>query len=115
MVHLAKRFKAKKMVPLKDIAKTEAISFDFLEKILLELEKSKLIKSKKGFGGGYILAKSPSKITAKEIIDPLENTIAVDCSLCGKNKNCISKNVWHKIDSAVDKTLKSIKLSTLIK
>lgn len=114
MVYLAKNFKSKKFVTLKNISEKEAIPFDFLEKILSELEKVKLVRGKKGIGGGYILSMNPKKITAKDIIETLENTISVDCSFCGKSKKCVSKNVWKKIDIAINKTLKSINLENLI-
>jgi Rrf2 family protein len=112
MVCLAK---TKEVTSLKNISEKEGISFDFLEKIMSELEKGKLVKAKKGTQGGYILAKSPAKITAKSIVEILENTTAVDCSCCGKSKKCLARSVWKKIDDAVQKTLKSITLATLIK
>ncbi|MGA2418001.1 MAG: Rrf2 family transcriptional regulator [Candidatus Staskawiczbacteria bacterium] len=115
MVFLAKNFKSKKFSLLKDVSEKEAIPFDFLEKILSDLEKTKLVKGKKGIGGGYILAKNPKKITAKDIVDPLENTTAVDCRFCGKSRKCLTKNVWRKIDVAINKTLKSITLADLIR
>ena len=114
MVYLAKHRDKKEFSPLKDISEKEGISFDFLEKILTDLEKAKLIKSKKGINGGYVLARNPAKISAKDIVEILENTNSVDCSFCGKSKKCLTKNVWQKIDLAVDKTLKSITLKKLI-
>lgn len=115
MVYLSKRFKEKKWASLKDVSEKETIPFDFLEKIFSDLEKTGLVKAKKGIGGGYSLAKNPSKITIKDIVSPLENTTPVNCRLCGKSKRCASKNVWGKVDTAIEKTLKSIKLSDLIK
>ena len=114
MVFLAKNYKKAVFVPLKNVSEKEAIPFDFLEKILSELEKVKLVKGKKGIGGGYILAKDPKKITAKDIVEKLENTTAVDCSFCGRSKKCLTKNVWGKIDKAINKTLSSITLKDLI-
>ena len=114
MVYLAKQ-KSGGFFSLKDISEKENISFDFLEKIMNELEKNKLVKSKKGIAGGYALAKKTSQITAKDIVEVLENTTAVDCRLCGKSKQCMAKTVWGKIDLSIDKTLKSIKLSSLTK
>lgn len=113
MVYLAKKG-PKEFFSLKDISKKESIPFDFLEKIMSELERIKLVKSKKGILGGYVLARGPERITAKDIVEALENTMAVDCSLCGKSKKCLSRNVWRKIDNAVQKTLKSITLKALI-
>ena len=115
MVLLAGNFKSKKLLSLKDISEKENISFEFLGKIFSELEKAKLVKGKKGIGGGYVLLKDPKKITAKDIVDVLEETTSVHCSLCGKKSKCASKNVWAKVDLALSKALKSVKLSSLIK
>ncbi len=112
MVYLAK---TKKVTSLKNISEKEIIPFDFLEKIMSQLEKGKLVIAKKGIQGGYILSKKPEKINAKNIVEVLENTTAVDCSLCSISGKCLTKSVWRKIDTAIGKTLKSITLSTLIK
>ena len=115
MVLLAKSYKSRKLLNLKEISQKELIPFEFLGKIVSELEKAKLVKGKSGIGGGYILAKAPQKITAKDIVDILEDTMPVNCSLCGKKNKCASKSVWGKVDLAIAKALKSIKLSNLIK
>jgi len=115
MVYLAKKQKGGDVISLKEASKAEAIPFNFLEKIMGQLEKAGLLSSKKGVQGGYFLARKSKDITAKEIVEALENTTSVDCSFCGKSKKCISKNVWKRIDFAVDKTLKSISLAELIK
>lgn len=111
MVCLAKN---KKIMTIKDVSKNETIPFEFLGKIFLNLEKKGLVKAKQGIGGGYMLAKPASKITAKDIVGALEETTSVDCSFCGMAKHCASKSVWGKIDKSIEKTLKSIKLSSLI-
>jgi Rrf2 family protein len=115
MVCLAESYKKKEIVSLKEISQKEAIPFNFLEKIVSQLEKAKLVKGRKGVGGGYILTKSPAKITAKDIVGVLEDTLPVNCALCGKKQKCASKNVWLKVDLAIEKALKSVKLSSLIK
>jgi Rrf2 family protein len=115
MIFLARKFKDKKDYSLKEISKSEGVSFDFLEKILSELEKKGLVKSKKGAYGGYRLARNPSSINAGQIVEVLEKTTTpVDCFLCGRAKKCASKNVWKKIETNINKTLKGIKLSDLI-
>ena len=115
MVYLAKKFAENKPITLKEVSRQEAVPFNFLEKIILDLERAGLVRGKKGIGGGYILSKNPNKITAKDIVEILENTTAVDCSFCGKSKKCLTKNVWRKIDIAINKTLQSITLKNLIK
>ena len=115
MVYLAKKFAENKPITLKEVSRQETVPFNFLEKIILDLERAGLVRGKKGIGGGYILSKNPNKITAKDIVEILENTTAVDCSFCGKSKKCLTKKLWRKIDIAINKTLQSITLKNLIK
>ena len=115
MVLLAKNHGAKHILSVREISNKEAIPYGFLEKIILQLENAGLVESKKGALGGYVLSSTPAKISAKDIVDILEGKEStVDCRLCGKAKKCLTKNVWKKIDLAIEKTLKSITLKDLI-
>jgi Rrf2 family cysteine metabolism transcriptional repressor len=115
MTYLAKNYKAKNICSVKLISKAEAIPFEFLEKIISQLEKEKLVEGKKGVLGGYVLSKSPKKISTNDIVSILEdNKKPVDCSLCGRKSQCLTKNVWLKVEIALNKTLKSITLQDLI-
>ncbi|TET84049.1 MAG: Rrf2 family transcriptional regulator, partial [Candidatus Nealsonbacteria bacterium] len=122
MVYLA-RFQDK-ICPLRVISKKEGISFDYLEKIILKLEKTGLIKAKKGSQGGYFLGREPSKIKIGEIIRTLEgNTGLVKCIATGKERKyhcprerkCLTKNFWKKIQDSLNSALDSITLADLIK
>ncbi len=116
MVCLAKNYRAKQICSTKKISKKEGIPFEFLEKIILQLEKANLVKSKKGVSGGYILAKSPKKISANDVVSVLEeNKKTVDCALCQRKTKCLTKNVWAKVNLALNKTLQGITLENLIK
>ncbi|OGZ79641.1 MAG: hypothetical protein A2528_03300 [Candidatus Staskawiczbacteria bacterium RIFOXYD2_FULL_37_9] len=116
MVHLAKnKGKSNKAISIRKISNIEGVPFEFLSKIFSELEKAKLVTARHGANGGYVLAKNFKKITAKDIVKKLENTTSVDCSFCKKSKKCLTKNVWRKIDVAINKTLQSITLENLIK
>ena len=116
MAFLTKNYKSKKVCSTKLISKKEEIPFDFLEKIIMQLERAKLVKGKKGVFGGYILAKPPQTISANDIVSVLErNKKPVDCSLCGRKNKCMTKNVWAKLENSLNKTLKSITLKDLIK
>jgi Rrf2 family protein len=121
MVYLAKVFKKDKVFPLREIAKEEDISFDYLEKIISKLEKAGLVKSKKGVQGGYSLARPPQKIKLAEIMRTLEGEmVLVKClakmkkSVCPKEKKCLAKNFWKKIQNSLESTLDSMTLSDLI-
>jgi len=124
MVYLANPSLQNKPCSLKKISKDENIPFNFLEKIFLKLKKYRLINAKKGVQGGYLLSRPPQKIKVSEIIKVLEGTIApVFCIakekekkiFCPRKKICKTKQVWKKIQDALDSTLKSITLADLIK
>jgi Rrf2 family protein len=116
MVCLAKNYKTKQIFSTKTISEKEEIPFDFLEKIISQLEKEKLVKGKKGVRGGYILYKPPQKISVKDIMFVLEdNKKPVDCAFCGRSKKCLTKSVWSKLEMAFNKTLEAITLKDLIK
>jgi Rrf2 family protein len=120
MVYLA-RF-PKQISSLKTISKSEEIPFDYLEKIISKLEKASLIKSKKGVSGGYCLAKNPSKIKIGEIIRILEGDIVlVKCisgqkgCMCTRERECLTKSFWKKIQDSLNSALNSLTLKDLIK
>ena len=122
MVYLAK-FK-NKISPLKEISKKEGISFDYLEKILSKLEKTGLVEAKKGVRGGYFLARSPARIKIGEIIRNLEGTTSlVKCIVgakilryhCARERKCLTRNFWKKIQDSLNYTLNSMTLADLIK
>lgn len=121
MVYLART--KQKICPLKLISKAEGISFDYLEKIISRLEKVGLVKAKKGVQGGYFLGKAPSKIKLSEIIRALEGEKnLVKCIkfsgkkiYCPREKKCLTRSVWKKIQDSLNNTLDSITLGDLIK
>lgn len=119
MVYLAKC--KREVCPLKLVSKDEGISFDYLEKIISNLEKAELVKAKKGVQGGYFLAKKASKIKISDIISALENRQGlVKCttkksSKCPLEKRCLAKSFWCKVQKALDSALNSVTLSDLLK
>ena len=114
MVHLAKG-KSNKAVSIRQISNIEGVPFEFLSKIFCSLEKGKLVVGRHGANGGYSLAKKPAQIAIVDIIELLEDINTVNCSLCARSKKCLAKNVWNKIDKAINKTLSGITLADLIK
>jgi Rrf2 family protein len=120
MVLLAKKYNGPNGTPrvlsVREMANLEAIPYGFLEKIIIQMEKAGLLRAKIGALGGYALALAPAKISVKNIVDVLDkNKKAVDCSLCGRSKKCLTKNVWEKVENSLNKTLDSITLADLIR
>jgi DNA-binding IscR family transcriptional regulator len=70
--------------------------------------------------GGYSLAREPSQINLKEIVDLLEgDSSLVDCvkdpSACSRVPICVSRDVWAMIGGKISETLSAITLDTLVK
>lgn len=119
MVELALHFNQGSIF-LKDIAKNEEISEKYLSHLVIPLKASGLISSSRGTHGGYRLAKPPEFITIKDIVQVLEGDISpVECVknpfVCNKTKDCITREIWKKLDDKILRALNSITLKDLIK
>ena len=119
MVALALNY-GKGLVFLKDIAKTEGMSEKYLSQIIIPLRGVGLVNSSRGAYGGYSLAREPSQITLKEIMDVLEGDCSlVDCvnnpSKCPRVPICASHDIWAIIGEKISETLSGITLDMLAK
>ena len=97
------------------IATENAISKKFLDAILGELRVAGLVKSKKGKGGGYALAKPPTEISVGEIIRVLDGPLApLDCASqkfyrrcldCTSEDRCTVRRMMLEVRNAVARVL----------
>lgn len=119
MVELALNY-GKGPVYLKDIASIQNISEKYLSLIIIPLRKKGFVDSARGAYGGYRLAKEPSRITMKEIVDVLEGDVSlVKCisepSICPRVTFCASRDLWEIIGGKINDILNSISLDMLVK
>lgn len=119
MLALAQNY-GKEPLYLKDIAKQEDISEKYLSLIIMPLRGIGLVNSVRGAYGGYNLARDPSQITLKEIVDILEGGCSlVDCvkdpSACPRVSTCVSHDIWATIGGKISETLSSITLDTMVR
>jgi Rrf2 family transcriptional regulator, cysteine metabolism repressor len=75
MIDLAEYYRTKP-ITMTDLAKRKSIPKKYLEQILLTLKRAGYVKSARGPGGGYSLAKPPQQISLAEIIRLLDGPIA---------------------------------------
>ena len=68
MIDLAQH-KDEEYVPLNEIAIRQEISEKYLEIVLKILVKKKLLKGRRGKGGGYQLTREPSEYTIGETLE----------------------------------------------
>jgi len=121
MVDLAVNSQNGGCVSLKSIAQRQAISEPYLEQLVVNLKKNKLVKSIRGAQGGYILGREPENISVGDILRALEGDLnLVDCfsddKSCGGNgcNKCVAKGVWAKISGSLEEAADSISLLELI-
>ncbi len=74
----------------------ENIPKKFLEQILLELKRWKLVNSKQGIGGGYYLLKDPNEVSLADLYRIFDGPISLT--------PCVSINYYEKCDDCKDET-----------
>lgn len=121
LVYLAERYQ-QGPVHIQDIAEQQRIPKKFLEAILLELRKAKILHSKKGKGGGYYLYKRPEDVNMIEIVRLMDGAIAMlpcvsinyyePCEECKNEATCGIRDTFLGVR---DQTLQILQNSTLDK
>ena len=70
---------------VRDIAERTGLPQPYLEQILLALKGAGLVRSKRGVGGGYVLARPPDEIRLAEILSAVDGPITL-----GEIGDCIT-------------------------
>jgi Rrf2 family iron-sulfur cluster assembly transcriptional regulator len=107
-----------KPVSLRDISLRESISLTYLEQLFVKLRRGEIVKSVRGPGGGYLLARPAKDIQVDEIIDSVEESLVpVSCmdqkNGCACEDQCVTHNVWHGLGEKIRQFLSSITLDDL--
>jgi Rrf2 family protein len=120
-LHLA-RFGGEGPVAAREMADSENLPADYTEKILRRLRQAGIVTAARGVTGGFTLAREPSAISVKDIIDATEGTTfeinctshPVDTERCNETSACSIRPVWYALRSRIDALLSEIKLSDLL-
>ena len=104
-------------VSISSIAARQGISERYLEQLMTLLKKADLIKSIRGAGGGYVLAKDVNDISVGDVLRALEGSLEpVECAAyreedsCAAAGGCVTKYVWQKINESINRTVDEISL-----
>lgn len=108
-----------KPTSLKTISDSQKISQNYLEQIVAVLRKAGIVESLRGAYGGYRLARPAEEITALEVVELMEGSLApVPCldeaSHCEHEGKCSTEDLWAKVDYAVRNVLVGINLADLV-
>ncbi|MDO8608600.1 MAG: Rrf2 family transcriptional regulator [Phaeospirillum sp.] len=105
-------------VALADIAERQEISLSYLEQLFGKLRKGGLVKSVRGPGGGYLLARNPQQTRISDIIlavdEPIQTTRCTPGSPAGCHNNkgrCLTHDLWEELGNQIYLYLSSVSLA----
>jgi Rrf2 family iron-sulfur cluster assembly transcriptional regulator len=88
---------------VRDIAERTALPQPYLEQILLALKGAGLVRSKRGVGGGYVLARPADQIRLSEIVSAVDGPITLgdfgqphQDGSCDHEGQCVLLGIWNK-------------------
>ena len=89
---------------VRDIAERTGLPQPYLEQILLALKGAGLVRSKRGVGGGYVLARDPSEITLSQVVSAVDGPIVAgdfgephQNGACDHEGQCVLLSVWADV------------------
>jgi len=108
-----------------DIAEKENLPKKFLEAILLELNRNGLVRSRRGRGGGYALAKAPEAITFGQVVRIMDGPLAPlscvsvnyyrRCDDCRDEQSCAIRKVMRRVRDAIAHELDGTTLADAVR
>ena len=102
------------VVALKEIAERQNISKKYLEQIVPILNRAKVLKTNRGYQGGYQLAKAPDQYTVGMILRLPEGSLAQDPVDCPRSVDCPTLPVWKGLNKVINDYLDSITLQDIL-
>ena len=100
---------------VKEIAERTSLPQPYLEQILLSVKGAGLVRSKRGVGGGYVLARPPRDITLADIVAAVEGPqlpMSEHPDHC--EGHCILQEVWVGVDEESRRVLEHVTLAELV-
>jgi Rrf2 family protein len=107
-------------VALKDVAERQDISKNYLEQIIMLLKNADMLKTARGFQGGYKLARRPDRYTVGEILRVTESDLApVPCLIeeineCKRSSFCMTLGIWNGLARVIADYLDGITLQDIL-
>jgi len=102
-----------KPVTLADVAIRQGISLSYIEQLIALLKKGGLVKSTRGPGGGYTLAKQSDAISVSAIIDAVDDItprFEIDDPMTA-NARQLTDLLWQSVGDIISAYLETITLA----
>jgi Rrf2 family protein len=106
---------------VRDIAERTGLPQPYLEQILLALKGAGLVRSKRGVGGGYVLARDPREILLSEILRAVDGPIVAGDfgephtdGACDHEGQCVLLAIWGDVGEHMRRYLASLSLADIV-
>jgi Rrf2 family protein len=106
---------------VRDLAERTGLPQPYLEQILLALKGAGLVRSKRGVGGGYVLAREPGAITLGQIVSAVDGPIAAGDfgephtnGACDHEGQCVLLSLWSEVGKQMRGMLDSFTLEDMV-
>lgn len=103
---------------VRDIAERTGLPQPYLEQILLALKGAGLVRSKRGVGGGYVLARPPAEIRLSDVVSAVDGPITLgdfgephQDGSCDHEGKCVLIAVWNLAGDFMRRHLSSYTLA----
>jgi Rrf2 family iron-sulfur cluster assembly transcriptional regulator len=110
-----------KPTSVRDIAERTGLPQPYLEQILLALKGAGLVRSKRGVGGGYVLARAPEDIHLGQIVSAVDGPIQAGDfgephanGACNHEGQCVLLAVWSEVGEQMRQHLDSYTLAEMV-
>jgi Rrf2 family protein len=106
---------------VRDIAERTGLPQPYLEQILLALKGAGLVRSKRGVGGGYVLARPPVEILLSDIVMAVDGPIVAGDfnephtnGACDHEGQCVLLAIWADVGDHMRRYLSSLTLADIV-
>ena len=105
---------------VRDIAERTGLPQPYLEQILLALKGAGLVRSKRGVGGGYVLARTAEEIRLSEIVSAVDGPITLgdfgvphEDGACDHEGQCVLLAIWNHAGEVMRRHLEGYTLADI--
>ncbi len=105
---------------VREIADRTGLPQPYLEQILLALKGAGIVRSKRGVGGGYVLARDPAQILLSQIISAVDGPIVAGDfaephtnGSCDHEGQCVLLTIWASAGAHMRRYLDSFTLADI--
>lgn len=106
---------------VRDIAQRTGLPQPYLEQILLALKGAGFVRSKRGVGGGYTLARSPEDILVSDVLAAVDGPITLgdfgqphSDGACDHEGQCVLLAIWNSVGAHMRAQLAQYTLARVV-